>query len=281
MILLFILCVALINVIITLSTDYEKYFYPIRGLLVKPKINGWLFIIFNVIIFLLVIGQWIYQNNLDSTREQTNRSEKIKSDSLLLLSYNSSLASLEMKREHTDTVLFKMLIDAGIKSRDIENGLKKGFSKVIDSTNKMEIRPTVYLSIGKEIVYDSSSNNVFYFTINVTSENATSTGYNLTGSVLIYNTLQGYSHKGHFPFLSRNLTIPKDKDFTTGFHFGNKPSPEIIYLWLRGTYQNEDGTKIYPPISILYEYDFDTKRASTVSNQSIFDKITNIIVDHE
>jgi len=286
MIILFIILVAIINAIITLTTDYEKYFYPFASILPKPKSNGWIFISMNLLIIILAAGQYFYQDYLERTKETESDSKKKASDAILFGNYKKSLDTLEMKRENTDTVLFKMFRDAGVKNELLAKAnedIKKGVDKLKNDTSLKlsEPRPTVYLTSGQELILDSIVKKVYFFTVNTSSDNATSTGFNLTISLLIYNNLQGYSHKAHFKFLSDLVTIPKDKAYYTGFTFSNLVQPELLYVWLRGTFQNENRTKTYPPINFLYVYNFDTKKTQSVFAPPEFDKITGIISSHE
>jgi hypothetical protein len=117
------------------------------------------------------------------------------------------------------------------------------------------------------IVIDSASKSSDHYFVNFCSYDAGSAYFNIKAYIAIKDSLHNYTYVNTFPLYDKNESMSKDSQMTTGFSFKTNKNYVDLYLFLKGTYKNLDGSKEFS-VNIVHLYSPKTKTVSVLKGQA-------------
>lgn len=239
--------------------------YRSNGLkLVRPA--GWYFILcLLILISLTAIQNWYNQQESDR-RDIKAKKEKEVSDSIRKRTYDSSLFEMKKKFDTTQMKTIELLVKYGYKVDSSNNRLVK----IVKDSSKTRVilpdNPVLNLCDGTGIMLDSLVKDSFYYKVNICSNDASSTNFDVAFRIVLEDFEKNLIYLGKSPLLRKNTQIPKEKILITGFAISKLIPHNVVYVSMRGTYQNFDQTKTFS-VDELYMYTIKDKKFHMAENE--------------
>lgn len=264
--LLMIICIAVLSSIIAFVSSYKEYVDGRSKGLKGIKLRGKISIILSIAVIICSFIQ--YQSNLldaEQKEKEVNRKASIH-DSVLKEQYDSSLNYMQVKFDSSNiktvTTIGEILAKQGFELDAANKTLKK---YIKDSTNTTQQDPILALYPEQEIwiSIDSTDIDRFHCHVRFISEDASSTGYNVSAAILLKGKSDIVFCVGREKLLFDDASISTMTFLERGFYFSQRLFYSAMYLHIKGTYKNTQRTKEYK-IDELYEYDPSIKKTKGV-----------------
>ncbi|MEQ1797360.1 MAG: hypothetical protein ABL872_05370 [Lacibacter sp.] len=234
-----------------------------KGINKKLTKRGKAVLVVLVIILLLLAGQ------------EFNNQRSIEKSALLLKNEMLSRDSVitESVRNGVDSnrkALFDDLSEAFAKEQMMLDTLNDKIEILRDSVKTTIVNhysgdDPILMMDKTAILPNDSTKRTGGYKLSFKSVDAGSSGFDVVCYILTEDK-NGYD-LSKFNLFPKGLKIPKNSSWTTGYGTNDMPSPKTIHIYVKGTYQNADGTKKYK-IDNVYEYSSIDNKTSLLLNKA-------------
>jgi len=263
-----IILIVVIGILIFVSSfisNNAKLFDRRKGVEKMITQQGYIVIAINLVVILLSLWQYdiAEQKQLKSTldakiesnyRDSTLRSDYSSSVERISKNYDSNTRDLKMSYDTSTQNIVGALARYGLRYE------KKQDSIVSLLNNTPNPKPIFQLEPGKEIVAIDTLLNKVGFTLQYKSSDAGSTNY----KIFVYLVTVHMDGTLQIPFkfspIPESLQLGTNQGWIQKFQV-TKPFKEI-YILMKGSYTNLDGTKRYN-VNTLYSYNYITKESGS------------------
>jgi hypothetical protein len=210
--------------------------------------SGWLFILCNLAIIALSIGQHLYNKNENESNLKNAKLDQDRRDSLIITQYNLSLLEMKEKYDSSNTSTVSIIT---------ETLGKYGYK--LDMANKRLSVADPILQVcgenGMEIV--EKANKMKALKLRLCSKDAGSGGFSLYVSTVLEDKYGRLFYQGQDKLIE-NFKISKGGSIEAGYELGGYENISFIYMLIKGSYWNTDRSKTFP-IEELYFYNTKEK----------------------
>jgi len=217
-----------------------------KGFFERLTKNGWRLIVVNIIILIVLIGQYYHNKYIAKIKDQEYQIKQDTRYSILKVRYDSSLLVMKSKFDESNiktiTTVTEVLGGYGYKLDSANRRLVKILK---DSAKTKVILPNDPVLLCSAIqLYEQTRGNSVY-RIEICSNDAGSTGFDIKGNFLAVDSLNHKIYLGGKTIFDYEDRIPKDS--INGFYIGiNDSLYSYVLIRLLGSYKNIDGSKSFP-----------------------------------
>lgn len=218
---------------------------------------GWIFFTLNlVIVFLSALQYW--QNEIDIKQKEEDSSKKqLVRDSLLRNQYDSSLYVMKEKYDTSNrrivTTIANVLGTYGYRLDSSNQRLERLIKDSAKTRVILSDDPVFIICAQSGISLTDFKNGRDYYEISFCSEDAGSSQFDINCPIIISDSLNNYFYIGTLDFLTKDTKIPKGLTYKGYFNFPYTNPYSFLYILVKGTYKNIEGTKHYQ-VNNLYYY---------------------------
>lgn len=235
-----------------------------------------------IIIAISALG--IYFNILQNTyNDQKNEEKETKLKESLNKSYKSSLDTMRNNFTNSSKEIINVVVSSLGKYGFKADSANRRLVRIVRDSSKTKIvmptQPVVRLCPDSGISLNKRTKNEYIFNSSFCSLDAGSRKFNFSIKSVYQDSLGILHYGGNAKIFPQSIILYKDSQFKTTFGYkvsvGQMPKIVEVYLYVIGTYENLDGSKIFP-LDELYVYNLDDNTFRILSNEKR-DEIVNFI----
>ncbi|MBN2829264.1 MAG: hypothetical protein JXR56_02960 [Candidatus Cloacimonetes bacterium] len=247
-----------------LTDDRRKGFHALKK-------NGWTLISINMIILLLLIIQFLFNENTEAKKNEENIKNQAERDSILAAKYDSSLLIIKSRFDSSNIEVISTIAEGLGKYGFMFDSANKSLIKLVrDSSKTKVIVPDDPVLFCSDFAFYDRQDDFSWYKITFTSLDASCSNFNLICGffgVDSTNQIENLKFIGFNKFLTVSDKIPKDMSAPYYYRINNDSLYSMLYFRLYGTYQNLDQTKTFP-IDDSYFYNFKSKTCGRITGNS-------------
>jgi len=231
----------------------------------KLNLRGYVVIPCAICMSILPLVQYFIQNDEEIKKEMGRRAETVKHDTQLRKEYETSVSLMKKDFDTSSDKTLRIVGQILAKQNDSLDIANKRIIKLMHDSGNIKMvlpdQPVFQLvttdEFGPAINFLKFENGFNHYSLTFMSQDGSSCCYDLKISavVLFDTTLLGMAYKGPVRMaLTGTDNLAKDEIRHWSFTIDNSHPYNWLYLWVRGTYGDRNGTHTYKLDKVYYNH---------------------------